>query len=247
MDRMIYTALSAMRGTMARQQVTANNLANASTTGFRAEIANADARYLNNGPLAGRAQAREAVVSADMAAGVVTQTGKPLDIALTGDAMLAVEDAAGDPAYSRRGDLGVTADGLLQTGDGFLVLGAGGAPISIPPADDVRIAEDGGVWIVPQGGDPAQPQQVGTLQLVNAAGVPVLKGRDNLFRAQGGGTLPDDATARLIPGALEGSNVNPTEALVAMIEAQRAYETNVKMLMTAQTLDEAGAALMRPE
>lgn len=249
MDRMIYTALSAMRGNMARQQVTANNLANASTTGFRADIANADAQYLNGGPnsgsLAGRAQAREAVISADMQAGVVTQTGNPLDIAMQGDAMLVVQDSVGDPAYSRRGDLSVTADGLLQTGDGFLVEGEGGAPLSIPPADSVRVAEDGGVWIVPAGGDATQPQQVGRVRLVNAAGSPLLKGSDNLFRVPAGGVLPDDATARVVPGALEGSNVNPTEALIAMIESARSYETNIKMLMTAQSLDEASAALMR--
>jgi flagellar basal-body rod protein FlgF len=245
MDRMIYTALSAMRGNMARQQVTANNLANASTTGFRAEIANADAQYLNGGNVAGRAQAREGVISADMQAGVIAQTGNPLDIAVQGTAMLVVQDAVGDPAYSRRGDLSVTADGLLQTGDGFLVEGEGGAPLSIPPADDVRIAEDGGVWIVPAGGDASQPQQVGRVRLVNSAGSPLLKGSDNLFRVPAGGVLPDDAAARVMPGALEGSNVNPTEALVAMIEAQRAYETNVKLLMTAQSLDEASAALMR--
>jgi flagellar basal-body rod protein FlgF len=249
MDRMIYSALSAMRGTMARQQATANNLANASTTGFRAEMAHSEAQYLNpvgnSGPYAGRAHASEGVVAADMQAGVIAQTGNPMDVAMQGEAMLAVADAVGDPAYTRRGDVSVTADGLLQTGDGFLVLGDGGSPLSVPPADSVRIAEDGGVWIVPAGGDATQPQQVGRMQLVNAAGSPLLKGTDNLFRVPGGGALPDDATARLIPGALEASNVNATTALISMIESARAYETNIKMLMTAQSLDEAGAGLMR--
>ncbi len=251
MDRMIYSALSAMRGTMARQQATATNLANVSTTGFRADMASADAIYLNGGPFAGpmtgRAQAREAVLAADMQAASVSQTGNPMDIAMQGDAMLAVSDAVGDPAYTRRGDLSVTADGLLQTGDGFLVLGDGGSPLSIPPADSVRIAEDGGVWIVPAGGDATQPQAAGRIQLVNAAGSTVLKGTDNLFRVPAGGVLPGDGTARVIPGALEGSNVNATDALIAMIDSARAYETNVKMLMTAQSIDEAGASLMRME
>ena len=249
MDRMIYSALSAMRGGMARQQATANNLANVSTTGFRADMANADAIYLNTGPSAGssigRAQSREAVLAADMHAGTVSQTGNPMDVAMGGDTMLAVSDGVGDPAYTRRGDLSVTADGLLQTGDGFLVLGEGGSPLSVPPADSVRIAGDGGVWIVPVGGDATQPQQVGRLQLANAGGSRILKGSDNLFRVPGGGVLPDDATARLIPGALESSNVNPTDALIQMIDSARAYETNVKMLMTAQSIDEAGASLMR--
>jgi flagellar basal-body rod protein FlgF len=249
MDRMIYTALAALRGNMARQQSTANNLANASTPGFRADIANADAQYLNpganTGPMAGRVQAREAVLAADMLAGPVSQTGNPMDVALHGDAMLAVSDAVGDPAYTRRGDLSVTADGLLQTGDGFLVLGESGSPVSIPPADSVRIADDGGIWIVPAGGDATQPQQVGRIKLVSAAGSAILKGTDTLFRVPAGGVLPDDATARVMPGALEGSNVNATAALVAMIDSARAYETNIKMLMTAQSLDEAGASLMR--
>jgi flagellar basal-body rod protein FlgF len=133
MDRLIYTSLSAMRGAMARQQATANNLANASTPGFRAEIAEARALWLDGPSIEDRAMASEEVVSADMNSGSVTATGRELDIALSGDSLLAVQSAEGEEAYTRRGDLQLSPSGLLTTGDGRPVLGDGG-PITIPSA-----------------------------------------------------------------------------------------------------------------
>lgn len=244
MDRLVHTAMTAMRGAMARQTAIANNLANANTTGFRAEIANASTRWLNGPGVNARAQASEQVIAADMASGTVTQTGNPLDIALNGDALLTVQAPDGDEAYTRRGDLKMSESGLLTTGDGHPVLGEGG-PITLPPADSITIAKDGGIWIVPQGGDPAQSQQIDKLKLASPQGSQIAKGLDGLFREKNGGVLPSDPDATVTAEALEGSNVNPTLALVQMIEASRGWETQMKLVSTAKEMDDGGASLMR--
>jgi len=244
MDRLVNTALTAMRGAMARQASIANNLANANTIGFRAEVANAETRWIKGDTFDTRAQASEQVSAADMAQGAVTETGNPLDLALNGDALLAVQATDGGEAYTRRGDLKVSDSGLLTTGDGLPVLGEGG-PIVLPQMDSVSIAQDGSIWGVPQGGDPANPQQVDKLKLVNAAGSSIAKGNDGLFREVNDGALPSDPLATVTSGSLEGSNVNSTQALIDMIEASRAWETQVKMIDTAKQMDDGGASLMR--
>jgi flagellar basal-body rod protein FlgF len=244
MDRLIYTSISAMRGAMARQASTANNLANASTTGFRAEMSSARAMWLKGEGYATRAQASEEVTAADMKAGVVQQTGRDLDVAIEGDGMLAVQSREGDEAYTRRGDLQLTDSGLLTTADGAPVLGDQG-PIALPPADKISIDKSGAIWIVPQGGDPKNPQKVEQLKLVSPAGSKVTKALDGLFRVEGGGALPSDPNGRVNPGSLEGSNVNASAALVDMIDASRAWETQIKLITTAQDLDKSSADLMR--
>ena len=179
-----------------------------------------------------------------MKQGSVVQTGNALDVALDGDGFFAVQANDGSEGYTRRGDLKLSDSGLLTTGEGHPVLGEGG-PITLPPADSVKIAKDGGIWIVPQGGQIDQPQLVDTIKLVNAKGSVIAKGTDNLFREVNGGALPTDPMASVTSGALEGSNVNATSALVQMIEASRAWETQIKLIDTAKDIDSGGASLMR--
>jgi flagellar basal-body rod protein FlgF len=244
MDRLVHTSLSALRAAMARQTATANNLANANTVGFRAEMSSAQALWLRGAGFDDRVAASEEVVAADMRPGEVRDTGRELDIAMRGDAMLAVQADNGDEAYTRRGDLKMSDSGLLTTGDGHPVLGDGG-PITIPPADSIRIAEDGTIWIVPRGGDPNVPQQVDRLKLATPAGSRILKGVDNLFRVPNDGALPADPAARLTPHSLEGSNVQATQALIDMVSASRAWDTQLRLISTAREMDASAADLMR--
>jgi len=244
MDRLVNTALTAMRGAMSRQSTIAHNLANANTTGFRSEIANATTRWIDGQTFKTRAQTAEQVLGANMAQGSVTATGNPLDIAINGEAFLAVQANDGSEGYTRRGDLKMTDSGLLTTGDGLPVIGQSG-PVTLPPADKISIAKDGSIWIVPTGGDPNQPQQVDQLKLANPTGSQIAKGLDGLFREVNGGILPEDPLASVTSGSLEGSNVNATDMLVQMIEASRAWETQVKMIETARQIDDGGASLMR--
>ena len=244
MDRLIYTSLSAMRGAMARQTATAHNLANANTPGFRADMAAAQALWLKGEGHTSRAPASEEVIAASMKPGVVTRTGRDLDIAIDGDAMLAVNAEDGSEAYTRRGDLAVSDSGLLTNGEERPVIGNSG-PIILPAADRIGIDAEGNISIVPVGGDPAQPQLVDRLRLASPAGSAVKKGLDGLFRVEGGGALPADPDARVIVGHLEAANVSATEALVAMVEASRAWDAQLRLLGDARDMDSASADLMR--
>ena len=247
MDKLVYTAATGLRAHMAAQSAIANNMANASTTGFRADRVVFDRIDLKGGgqQFEARAPTAEEVTDADRAPGAIQTTGRPLDVAVTGaTAWLAVQAADGSEAYTRRGDLEIAPSGVLQTGDGFPVMGSGG-PITIPPYDTLSIAGDGTISIVPQGGDANAPQVIDKLKLADTRGSDTVKGLDNLLRVRGGGALPEDLDAKVQGGAIEGSNVNMTQALVDMIENQRSYEVQANMLKSAKDMDESGASLMR--
>lgn len=244
MDRMIWTAVTGMSASMARQRMIASNMANAQTIGFRAEIMRATPMTLKGPSLESRAMTDASVHGAIMTAGVMTPTGRALDVALQGDAMLTVQAADGSEAYTRRGDLSVSPNGLLVNGEGYPVMNDGG-PISIPPGSDVSIAEDGAVLVRDPANREAPPQQIDRLKLASWRGSDIAKGLDGLFRVTGGGVLPADADARLAPATLEQSNVKPSEVLVEMVEAQRLYDMRTKLVATAKELDEGSASLMR--
>jgi flagellar basal-body rod protein FlgF len=243
MDRLIYSSLAAMRGAMSRQATIGNNLANVSTTGFRGEMTHAQSMWLAGKGLDTRATVSGEVAGADMTAGAVVETGRDLDVAMDGDTMLSVQAADGSEAYTRRGDLKMSDTGLLTTGDGKPVLGDGG-PITLPPYDSLSIGKDGTISIIPAGGTVKDTQVVDRLKLVAPTGSQIAKGLDGLFRATAGGTLPADPDAKVRGGALEGSNVNASSALIDMIEASRSWETQVKMISTAQDMDKSATELM---
>lgn len=245
MDRLVYTALSGLKGQMDAQATIANNIANASTIGFRADRVNFERLMVKGEGHDSRLPSAETVVDMDRRAGTVVQTGRGLDVAITGDNWLAVQAPDGSEAYTRRGDLRIAPSGVLETGDGFPVMGSGG-PITVPPHDRIMIADDGTISIVAPGADPSQPPQViDQLKLVSDQGSRTVKGLDNLLHVRGGGALPADLDARVQTGALEQSNVNLTQALVDMIENQRSYEVQANLLREAKNMDESAASLMR--
>ena len=244
MDKLVYTAYSGLRGNMAAQAAIANNMANGSTIGFKADKVSFERLSLIGPTFETRDPTSEEVIDAARDPGTLIATGRSLDVAVNGDAWLAVQAGDGEEGYTRRGDLSIAPSGVLQTGDGFPVLGQSG-PITIPPAAKVTISADGSVLVVPPGGDIDKPQIVDRLKLVSPKGSETLKGLDNLLKVKGGGALPQDLDARVTTGSLEQSNVNMAEALVDMIENQRSYEVQAKLLSSAKDMDESGASLMR--
>jgi flagellar basal-body rod protein FlgF len=244
MDRLIYTAVSGMNASLNRERVIASNMANAQTVGFKAEILQATPMTLEGPQLETRALSSTEVTGASMKAGSLNRTNQPLDIAMQGDAMLAVQAMDGQEGYTRRGDLSITLTGLLQNGDGLPVLGQSG-PITIPPGAKVSIAPDGGVLVQDPETPDAAPQVLDKLKLVSTKGTSISKDIAGQFRGPDGGVLPVDENAQVIPGALEQSNVNPSEVLVEMVAAQRLFDMRTKLVQTAGQLDEAGARLMR--
>lgn len=241
MDRLIYLSMSGAKAAMQRQDVLANNLANASTSGFRAELAAFRAVPVRGEGAATRAYALESTIGHDDRGGPVQSTGRELDVAMQGRAWLAVQGLDGTEGYTRAGALEVGADGQLVAPSGRVVLGDGG-PITIPAGARVEIAADGTVTTTVGN---ARPQQAGRLKLVTPE-APLARGADGLFRDPAGGELPADPQARLRAGALEGSNVSPVETMVAMIAAARQFEQQMKSLQTAEQREQAAARLLSP-
>lgn len=244
MDRLIYTAASGMSSAMARQRVIASNMANAQTIGFRAETMEFTPMTLEGPSLEVRAMNYAQVKGAEMKAGTMMRTGRALDIAMQGDTMMAVQGTDGGEAYTRRGDLTISPTGLLQNGEGAPVIGESG-PITVPTDSEVSIADDGAVMVYNKATPEQAPVQVAKIKIANYQGSRLEKDLAGLFRVPGGGVLPADESAKVITGTLEQSNVEPTQVLVEMVEAQRMFDIRTKLISTAKDLDEGGASLMR--
>jgi flagellar basal-body rod protein FlgF len=240
MDRMIYLSMSGAKATLQRQDTLANNLANASTVGFRAEL-----QAFRSAPVAGsgastRVYALETTPGYDASGGPLQATGRNLDVAMKGDAWLAVQALDGTEAYTRAGALEASSEGLLSTAGGLTVLGDGG-PINLPRDSEISIGADG---TISAKGPNGRTSPVGRLKLVTPE-APLERGGDGLFRAADG-DLPADANARLQDGALEGSNVSPVETMVAMIAAARQFEAQMKLLQTAEADEKSASQLLAP-
>ncbi len=243
MGSFAYTAMTGMRAALAAQDVTAHNIANASTTGFRKDIGTTKGRELSGG-FGGQVLAAEAQLQAQMSPGEVQATGRPLDLAIGGDSMLAVQAADGTEAYTRRGDLKIDANGLLVNGDGVPVIGSGG-PVTMPPAQRIDIAADGTISIQPLGAGPQEMVAIDTLKLATPDPTRLAKGGDGLFHLPQGETADADPEARVTTGSLEGSNVNAMAAMIDLLDQSRNYELQVKMLGASRELDQSSAELMR--
>ncbi len=238
MDRVIYLAMAGAKASMLRQDVLAHNLANASTTGFRAEMTAFRAVPVLGDGASTRVYALETTPGYSSEPGPVAATDRNLDVAMKGDAWLAVHGVDGTEAYTRNGALDVNSEGLLVTRGGQTVLGDGG-PLTIPANAQVLIGADGTVSATVGN---ARPQGVGRLKLVTPD-APLLRGEDGLFRAATG-DLPANPSARVQAGALEGSNVSPVESMVAMIAAARQYEQQMKILSTSQDREQSATKLL---
>ncbi len=238
MDRLIYLSMSGAKATMQRQETLANNLANVSTVGFRAELAAFRAVPVEGSGASTRVYALESTPGYDGTAGPVAATGRSLDVAMSGNAWLSVQGLDGTEAYTRAGALDVNAEGALVTRSGLAVLGDGG-PIQVPPDTQVAIAGDGTVSATGANG---RSTAIGKLKLVTPEG-PLTRGTDGLFR-DASGDLSADPNARVQDGALEGSNVSAVETMVQMISAARQFEAQMKSLSTAEADDKAATQLL---
>jgi flagellar basal-body rod protein FlgF len=243
MDHIIYTAASGANAAMARQHALSHNLANVSTPGFRAELSTHRSVPLEGSGASTRVFAIEATAGHLDKAGPITQTGRNLDVAARDNAYFALQALDGTEAYTRAGALEVRQDGTLVNPQGLPMLDAGGAPIAIPERGKVQIGADGTVS-AKVGNEPGVV--VGRLKLVTPTPEQRLKrGDDGYFRPlQPGQALDADPNARLQDAALEGSNVNPIEAMVGMIQVARHFEQQMKLLQTAEKNDQTASQLL---
>ena len=244
MDRMLYVAMTGAAETLRAQTVNNHNLANVSTTGFRADLAAFQSRAVDGTGFASRVYATNGTVGWDKTSGALLSTGRDLDIAVNGQGWIAVQGPDGKEAYTRAGNLQVDATGNLLTATGEPVLGDGG-PINIPPYSSIFFARDGSISIVAQGQAPDTTATVDRIKLVNPADADIQRSDDGLFRMKNGSAAEPDANVQISSGTLESSNVNTAEAMVNMIELARQFEMQVKAIRTAEENGGAAAQLLR--
>ncbi|MBR9911598.1 MAG: flagellar basal body rod protein FlgF [Gammaproteobacteria bacterium] len=244
MDKALYISMTAAKHNMQAQTVHANNLANANTTGFRADFAQARSMpvYYGDGHPS-RAYALTESPGTDFSPGPLMATGRELDLAVEGEGYIAVLAPDGSEAYTRAGGLTQGADGQLLSGNGLPVLGDGG-PIFFPPNSKIDIAADGSVTT--RGATPLDLAQADRIRLVNPDPAELVKGEDGLVRLRdGAGEAPADAEVRLQSGFLEGSNVNPIAEFTNVLSLSRQYELSVKLMKSAESNSQSSARLLQ--
>ncbi len=244
MDRALFLAMNGAKQVQLHQATNTNNLANASTTGFRADF---DA--FNSLPVVGpgyqsRIYNQDERSGVDFSVGALQQTGRELDIAVSGNGFIEIQAPDGSSAYTRAGDLHTTSAGLLETGAGHPVLGNDG-PIALPPFEKLEIGSDGTISILPVGQEATTLATIDRIKLVSANSEDLVKGEEGLLRAVPGASIEADASVTVASGVLESSNVNTVTELLDMIELTRNFEMHIKMMQAIEENDSATTQLLR--
>ena len=250
MDKLIHTALNALHNTRDERVNQAQNLANMHVPGFRRDIENnGSASFLKaqSGFQTRVFQLEEGNVGFDETPGPLTQTGQRLDVAISEEGYFYMMPENGEPALSRRGDFRRDIDGNLVDGAGNQMLDVGLNPINLPPFTDIIVNELGEISVTTADGDPGVYVNVATIAtVVPEPGTPLQKGLDGNIRVPDQDLPAPDQRAKLIQGALEGSNVNPIEEMIATMELQRSFEISMRMISNAKEIDQGGVDIMRP-
>ena len=244
MDRFLYVSMSGAKETLRAQTVNNHNLANASTTGFRADLSAFQSQAVAGSGFPSRVYATNATTGWDQTQGALQATGRDLDVGVNGPGWIAVQGPDGREAYTRAGDLRVDVNGILMNGAGHPVMGDSG-PISVPPNSSLMIGGDGTISIVPLGQSAETMSLVGRIKLVNPAPESITRSDDGLFRMADGTDAPADSNVRLASGVLETSNVNVADAMVNMIELSRHFDLQVKAMRTAEENAATAAQLLK--
>ncbi len=242
---MLYIAMSGAKQNMHALSVNANNLANAKTTGFKADLANARAMQAFGDGLPTRVFSMTERAGQNFDSGALLTTGRDLDIAIQGQGWMAVQTPDGKEAYTRNGQLRLNNNGALETNNGDLVMGANG-PVFLPlPVNNINIASDGTIMVQPEGAPSSVQEEVARIKFVNPDNRLLEKGNDGLFRRKDGNNEAADISVTVVNGALESSNVNPIGEMTDMIALQRQFEMQLKMMKTAEEVDASAASLLR--
>lgn len=247
MDKAVYIAMASGQNIMAAQAIHANNLANANTTGFQADFAQARSLgvYYGEG-LSTRAYSRAENPGTDFNRGALNETGRDLDMAVEGDGWITIQAPDGSEAFTRAGSLKLDPTGQLLTGNNLPVLGNAG-PIALPPADKVSLGADGTISIRPAGQTTDVLATIDRIKLVKPDSVDLVKGNDGLIRHRDGEKQLPDASIRLRSGFLETSNVNAVDELTSIMALARQFEVNVKMMKVIEENSSAASQVLRTQ
>ncbi|MBL4829709.1 MAG: flagellar basal body rod protein FlgF [Aliivibrio sp.] len=247
MDRALFLAMSGAKQNMQAMQLRSNNLANVSTTGFRADLAQARSMQAYGEGLPTRVFNMTERPGQSFQQGSVITTGRDLDITIEGDGWLAVLDNTGQEGLTRAGNLKIDQSGLLMNSSGHLILGENNAPITLPlPIAKIEIGRDGTISVLEQGAPAEAMEEIDRIKLVRPDNRSLFKDTNGLFRSKD----PDvqfeaDAGISILSGAVEGSNVNAVGEMTSLINLQRQFEMQVKMMSTVEEMDKASDMLLR--
>lgn len=244
MDQMLFISMSGAKEVMHSQANNANNLANANTDGFKQDFNQFRAQHVQGPGWESRAYAMNERVATDFSVGPVKVTGRELDVMVNRDGYMAIQSPLGDTAYTRTLSLQIDNQGNLVDMSGNMVLNEGGAPINVPPFQEIKIGGDGTVSIITADEPNAGFVAIDRLSTVNPEVENLEKGLDGFIRFTGDG-VPPQVEAEVMSGALEASNVNTVEALANMIQLSRKYEMQVKMMKTAKTHSDKSDTLLK--
>ena len=228
----IYIALSGAVAQSSALDVVANNVANASTTGFRADRL-AFTKALGQAKAKDQAFVQVAATRSDSSGGAIKQTGNPLDLALSGDGFFAIDTPRG-VRYTRAGEFQLDPQGRIVNPDGFTARAKGGGSVNIPKdAQQVSVASDGTVY--------ADDKKVGALELARFAPGNVVHEGGALFAAAPGAKANVGEMPQVLAGSVEQGNFNVVRGVVDMIKISRNYEALHRMIESYKQIDERTA------
>ena len=216
MDRALYVAMNGAKQVQLHQATNTNNLANASTTGFRADFDAFNILPVQGPGYESRIYNQDERSGIDFSSGALQQTGRELDIAVSGNGFIEVQ----------------------APGAGHPVLGNDG-PIALPPFEKLEIGADGTISILPVGQEATTLATIDRIKLVTAKAEDLVKGKDGLLRAVPGASIEADASVTVTSGVLESSNVNTVSELT------RNFEMHIKMMQAIEENDSATTQLLR--
>jgi flagellar basal-body rod protein FlgF len=247
MDRALFLAMSGAKQNMQAMQLRANNLANVSTTGFRADLAQARSMQAYGDGLPSRVFSMTERPGQNFAQGSVITTGRDLDVTIQGDGWLTVMDKTGQEGLTRAGNLHIDETGLLSNGAGHLIIGDTGGPITLPvPIAKIEIGSDGTISVLPQGAPAEAMEEVDRIKLVRPNNRDLYKDTNGLFKAKNPNqTFEAEAGVSIMTGAIEGSNVNAIGEMTSLIDLQRQFEMQVKLMSSAEEMDKSSDSLLR--
>ena len=238
MDKYLYVAMTGASQNALAQKAHANNLANISTNGFQRDLEQARSMPVFGDSFPARAFALTERPATDFSPGALVETGRDLDVAVSGDGWLAVQAPDGSEAYVRTASMNVDALGILRAGNGMPIMGNGG-PIAVPPQQQIEVGEDGTISIRAQGEGPRVMAQVDRIKLVQPDLKTMSKGLDGLIHTNDGQPAPADANVQVVSGFLEASNVNAVDEMTSVLALSKQFELHIKMMNTAKEDDQA--------
>lgn len=244
MDRALFVAMSGAKQILQAQTANANNLANVNSTAFRADLEQFRSQPVFGPGYPSRVYAMLERPGVDFSSGMMEKTGRDLDVAVDGEGWIAIQARDGKEAYTRAGDLHITPQGQLLNGEGLPVLGNNG-PITVPPAQNVTIGSDGTISFIPLGQNATTLATIDRIKLVKPPKDQLEKGLDGMIRQTNGNPAQADATVKVVSGALESSNVSAVEEMTQMIQLQRQYEMQLKLMKTVEDDSAASSKLMQ--